>query len=192
MTILLKNLNWFLVLPCVKDPFHFALFNLKMQYVQPTTCCWTVPLQTVFTQAAVLMPASLALSQWSEWSTAWTHLSALALSPPLRLWPSHRRRQPHSPLLRNLASWSRNPACTTTSRTGQVAWKVWACLKQVSTSQFHAGCWSQWKVYWSTSGFPTFYYDLVPLGDPLLSTRTTSSRTTNLIESLFIQKNHLH
>jgi len=27
------------------------------------------------------------------------------------------------------------------------------------------------------------FYDLVPLGHPVLSTRTTSSRTTNLIES---------
>jgi len=36
------------------------------------------------------------------------------------------------------------------------------------------------------------FYDLKPLGQPVISTRTTSSRTTNLIEFLFVQKNYIH
>jgi len=36
------------------------------------------------------------------------------------------------------------------------------------------------------------FYNLVPLGHPVLSTCTTFSRTTNLIESKFILKNEIH
>ena len=36
------------------------------------------------------------------------------------------------------------------------------------------------------------FYDLVPVGHHVLSTRTTSSRTTNLIESRFIQGNNIN